>query len=126
VGDVSVLKQYEEDRRVANAVMLTAVDGLKRVWGTSFLPLAALRNLGLKLTDNFSPLKVTPPTYNLPQCRRTDLKPLYPRTEGDDEVRRGLLRLVSDRGRWDGTRTHQGVEPPRGPVVTSYTPGRWL
>lgn len=57
VGDVSVLKQYEEDRRVANAVMLTAVDGLKRVWGTSFLPLAALRNVGLKLTDSFSPLK---------------------------------------------------------------------
>jgi 2-polyprenyl-6-methoxyphenol hydroxylase-like FAD-dependent oxidoreductase len=57
VGDVSVLKQYEEDRRVANAVMLTAVDGLKRVWGTSFVPLAALRNVGLKLTDSFSPLK---------------------------------------------------------------------
>jgi 2-polyprenyl-6-methoxyphenol hydroxylase-like FAD-dependent oxidoreductase len=61
VGDVSVLKQYEDDRRVANAVMLTAVDGLKRVWSTSFLPLAALRNVGLKLTDNFSPLKAHTP-----------------------------------------------------------------
>lgn len=58
MGDVSVLKQYEEERRIANAVMLTAVDGLKRLWGTSFLPLAALRNVGLKLTDNFTPLKV--------------------------------------------------------------------
>lgn len=58
MGDVGVLREYEEDRYRSNALMLTAVDGLKRVWSTSFVPLATLRNVGLKMTDHFTPLKV--------------------------------------------------------------------
>jgi len=57
IGDLGVLKPYEEDRMKANSLMLAAVDGLKRLWSTSFLPLAALRHVGLKLTDNFPPIK---------------------------------------------------------------------
>ena len=59
IGSMATLRRYERARRGDNLAMLAAMDGLKRLFSTSSLPLALIRNLGLTLTDSlplFKPL----------------------------------------------------------------------
>ncbi len=51
------LRHYERARRGDNLLMLGAMDAFKRIFGYSQQPLAALRGLGLTVTDRIAPLK---------------------------------------------------------------------
>ena len=51
------LRRYERARRGDNLAMLAAMDGFKRLFGNALPPVAALRSLGLTLTDRIAPLK---------------------------------------------------------------------
>lgn len=57
LGALRVLRRYERARWGDNLAMLAAMDGLKRLFGTTLPPLAWVRGLGLGLTDRLSPLK---------------------------------------------------------------------
>ncbi|HYN78658.1 MAG TPA: UbiH/UbiF/VisC/COQ6 family ubiquinone biosynthesis hydroxylase [Lamprocystis sp. (in: g-proteobacteria)] len=51
------LRRYERARRGDNHAMLYAMDAFKRLFGNDIAPVAAVRSLGLKLTDRAAPLK---------------------------------------------------------------------
>lgn len=57
IGGRAALRRYERARRGDNLVMLAAMDGFKRLFGNQLPPLAALRSLGLALTDRAGPVK---------------------------------------------------------------------
>ena len=57
IGSLSVLKKYADWRRRDHIQTSMATDGLIRVFSNNFLPLAALRNLGLLVVDVVPPLK---------------------------------------------------------------------
>lgn len=56
-GGIWALRRYERARRGDNLAMLAAMDLIKRTFGNSAPPVAALRSLGLTLTDRIGPLK---------------------------------------------------------------------
>ncbi len=57
IGSRAVVRRYERARRGNNMLMLAAMDGFKRAFSNELPPLAALRSLGLRLTDRAMPLK---------------------------------------------------------------------
>ncbi len=56
-GDLSVLRRYQRTRKGDNLVMITALDGFKRLFSNDNAPLSWLRNTGLRAVDRFTPLK---------------------------------------------------------------------
>jgi len=57
IGELSNLKIYADWRRRDHIQTAMATDGLVRLFSNNFLPLAALRNLGLLVVDLVPPLK---------------------------------------------------------------------
>jgi len=57
IGDLSNLKIYADWRHRDHIQTAMATDGLVRLFSNNFLPLAALRNLGLLVVDLVPPLK---------------------------------------------------------------------
>lgn len=57
IGAFSVLRRYERWRKGDNVVMMTTLDGLKRLFGTGLPPLRWARNWGLKATHAATPVK---------------------------------------------------------------------
>ena len=57
IGDLAVLKTYADWRRRDHIQTTMATDSLVRIFSNNFLPLAALRNLGLFVVDVVPPLK---------------------------------------------------------------------
>lgn len=57
IGELSILKSYADWRRRDHIQTAVATDGLVRIFSNNFLPLAALRNLGLIVVDLVPPLK---------------------------------------------------------------------
>jgi len=57
IGDLGVLRRYQRARRGENLVMITALDGFKRLFSNDIVPLTWLRNTGLCAVDRFTPLK---------------------------------------------------------------------
>lgn len=57
-GDLTYLKQYESRRQRHNVPTMLAIDGLQKLYNTSFPPLVALRSVGLQITHAITPLKV--------------------------------------------------------------------
>ena len=57
IGSLKVLRRYERWRKGDNLLMLSAMDGFKRLFGTSLPPVRLLRNIGLNLTDAMDPIK---------------------------------------------------------------------
>ena len=53
----AVLRRYERRRRSDNALSAHAFDAIQRVFGSSAMPLAAARGVGLALIDRLPPLK---------------------------------------------------------------------
>ncbi len=56
-ASLSVLKQYEKQRKMNNLLMMTAMDAFYRVFSNDFRPIRVLRNLGLGVTDKLGPAK---------------------------------------------------------------------
>lgn len=56
-GAESVLRRYERWRKGDNLLMMGAMDGFKRLFGSTSTPLRLARNLGLNLVDAASPVK---------------------------------------------------------------------
>lgn len=56
-GALHVLRRYERWRKGDNLLTMATMDGFKRLFGTSFAPVAWLRNAGLSITDRAVPLK---------------------------------------------------------------------
>jgi len=57
IGDLKVLRRYERWRRSENRAMITAMDGLKRLFGSELSAVKELRAFGLNLTNKITPLK---------------------------------------------------------------------
>ncbi len=57
IGDLAVLQTYADWRRRDHIQTAMATDSLVRIFSNSFLPLTALRNLGLLVVDLVPPLK---------------------------------------------------------------------
>ena len=57
IGQLSTLEIYEDWRRRDHIQTAMATDSLVRIFSNNFLPLAALRNLGLLVVDMVPPLK---------------------------------------------------------------------
>ncbi len=57
IGDVAILKRYEQLRRNENLMMMTVMDVFYRVFSNQVLPLKFLRNLGLGLAERIVPAK---------------------------------------------------------------------
>lgn len=57
LGDLTVLRRYERARRGDNLRVQLAMDGIKRLFGTGFGPLPALRSFGMGVLNHSAPLK---------------------------------------------------------------------
>ena len=57
IGSLITLSAYENEKKTQNMVTIGGVDGIKRIYSMNFLPIAALRNLGVLISDNVPPLK---------------------------------------------------------------------
>jgi len=57
IGGLWALRRYERARRGDNQLMLTAMDGFKRMFSNAVPPLAVLRSAGLSLVDRLVPIK---------------------------------------------------------------------
>jgi len=57
IGGLWALRRYERARRGDNLLMLTAMDGFKRMFSNAVPPLATLRSAGLSAVDRLAPLK---------------------------------------------------------------------
>uniref|UniRef100_A0A2P2HZT8 Ubiquinone biosynthesis monooxygenase COQ6, mitochondrial n=1 Tax=Hirondellea gigas TaxID=1518452 RepID=A0A2P2HZT8_9CRUS len=57
IGNVRQLYRYETERQRQNVVMMAAVDGLHRLYATTFPPAVFLRSVGLTAVDAFKPIK---------------------------------------------------------------------
>jgi len=57
IGAFHVLRRYERWRKGDNLMIMAVMDGFKRLFGSSFEPLRALRNTGLNLTNIVAPVK---------------------------------------------------------------------
>jgi 2-octaprenylphenol hydroxylase len=56
-GDLAVLRRYQRRRKGENLLMMAAMDGFKRLFGARSLPLRWLRNEGMRLVGDATPLK---------------------------------------------------------------------
>lgn len=56
-GRIASLRRYERQRKGDNLAMMAVMDGFKRLFGTTVVPIAWLRNAGLALTQRADPLK---------------------------------------------------------------------
>lgn len=57
IGGLWALRRYERARRGDNLLMMTAMDGFKRLFSNASPPLTVLRGTGLSLADRLGPLK---------------------------------------------------------------------
>lgn len=57
IGTRAVLRRYQRWRKGDNLAMLVVTDAFKRGFGSQRQPLVSLRNAGMRITDNLSPLK---------------------------------------------------------------------
>ena len=57
LGDISVLKRYEQLRRNENLKMMTVMDVFYQVFSNEILPIKLIRNLGLGLAERLLPAK---------------------------------------------------------------------
>lgn len=57
IGAIHVLRRYERWRKGDNLIMMTAMDGFKKLFGSEVLPLKWLRNEGLSITNKLPPVK---------------------------------------------------------------------
>lgn len=57
IGALHVLRRYERWRKGDNLVVMAIMDGFKRLFGSSIVPLRTLRIVGLNITDAVTPLK---------------------------------------------------------------------
>lgn len=57
IGDLKVLRRYERWRRSENRAMITAMDGLKRLFGSELSSVKNLRSIGLNTVNKITPLK---------------------------------------------------------------------
>jgi len=57
-GAFSVLRRYERARRGDNILTMAAMDAFKQLFGSTALPVRAVRGAGLKLFDRVTPIKV--------------------------------------------------------------------
>lgn len=58
IGSISVLKRYNQWRKQENLMILAFTDFLDRFFSTSFIPIVAIRRLGLLMMKYFKPLKI--------------------------------------------------------------------
>lgn len=58
IGQIEVLKRYENWRKKENLAILGVTDFLDRVFSNNFLPIVAIRRFGLWLTNQIHPLKI--------------------------------------------------------------------
>ncbi len=58
IGDIAVLKRYENWRKLENLVILGFTDILDRLFSTDWLPIVLIRRLGLLLMRHIQPLKL--------------------------------------------------------------------
>jgi 2-octaprenylphenol hydroxylase len=56
-GQLDLLQRYQRQRKGENLVMMTAMDGFKRLFEQQSLPLRWLRNVGMRRIDKLPPLK---------------------------------------------------------------------
>lgn len=57
LGEVRLLRRYERWRKGENLLMMSAMDGFKRLFGSRAAPLRLMRNAGLVLFDRLPPVK---------------------------------------------------------------------
>ncbi len=57
IASLAVLRRYERWRKGHNLLMMAAMDGFKRLFGSEWWPLRGARNAGLTLTNRLSPAK---------------------------------------------------------------------
>ncbi len=57
IGAIHVLRRYERWRKGDNLIMMSAMDGFKKLFGSDNLPLKWLRNEGLAITDKLPAVK---------------------------------------------------------------------
>lgn len=57
IGSLATLRRYERWRKGENLLMMGALDGFERLFGSSLAPVRWLRNTGLNLTDALPPFK---------------------------------------------------------------------
>ena len=57
-GSLSSLKEYESSRQLHNVPVMATIDGLQRLFSTSWTPAVLLRSVGLQLFGALSPIKV--------------------------------------------------------------------
>lgn len=57
IGTMDVLSRYQRRRKGENMLMMTAMDGFKRLFEEQSLPLRWLRNTGMRLVGRAGPLK---------------------------------------------------------------------
>lgn len=57
IGSHAALRPFERARRGENLAMITAMDGFKRLFGSSLFPVRVARNIGLGLFDALEPVK---------------------------------------------------------------------
>lgn len=57
IGSEVLLKRYQRERKSDNLLMMTAMEGFKRLFGERALPLRWLRNTGMSAVDKMVPLK---------------------------------------------------------------------
>lgn len=74
IGDYGVLRRYERWRKGHNIAVMAAMDGFKRVFGSSVLPLRWVRNIGLSVANATPPIKRL--CMELAMGERGDLPPL--------------------------------------------------
>jgi 2-octaprenyl-6-methoxyphenol hydroxylase len=56
-GATDVLARYERWRRLDGLTLLAVTDGLNRLFGTEFAPIALARDIGMAVVDRIAPLK---------------------------------------------------------------------
>ncbi|EGG14319.1 monooxygenase [Cavenderia fasciculata] len=57
VGDSMMLKKYEDERKIENIKMLASVDTLFNLFENNSFLVKSIRNIGLSILDNITPLK---------------------------------------------------------------------
>jgi len=57
VGQLALLRRYQRRRKGENLMMMTAMDGFKRLFEQQSLPVRWLRNAGMRTVDHLLPLK---------------------------------------------------------------------
>lgn len=59
LGDLNYLRDYEQQRLKHNVAIMLAVHGLQRLYSTDLSPIVLARSIGLQITQQMSPLKVS-------------------------------------------------------------------